>query len=178
MARCASPDITFHEVPEGPHELFLSQQSTLVTRYVSEWIQSQLEVEVGHRLPASPLKNSGSLVSLTGNPFDWRPRGGSPLGSVYGECFDPVLVNLSSFGWKKSQASFRAQMLLGAFCMCVCASVYCVNTYCLQRHTVLQDRPPNCIVLSPWPADYTWRSACSQQFCNSRPRICLLRLRV
>lgn len=85
LQRCASPSITFHEVPEGPHELFLGSESEIVTEYVLDWIQGQVEGEIGQDLSSSPMKKAYSIVSLTGDPFEWTARGLSPLGSVYGK---------------------------------------------------------------------------------------------
>lgn len=85
LGRCASSSITFYEVPEGPHELFLGSDSELVTEYVKDWIQQQLNGDLVQDVTDSPLKKAASLVSLTGNPFEWKPSGSSPYSSVYGK---------------------------------------------------------------------------------------------
>ena len=81
LGRCASPDITMHEVPGGAHELFIGLEREAVTSYVAKWIETQLRQdnasEVSERL-------ASSMVLLTGNPFEWRPQGGTPASSIYG----------------------------------------------------------------------------------------------
>ena len=81
LGRCASPDITMHEVPGGAHELFIGLEREAVTSYVAKWIETQLRQdnasEISERL-------ASSMVMLTGNPFEWRPQGGTPASSIYG----------------------------------------------------------------------------------------------
>ena len=38
LDRCASPDVTMHEVDGGAHELFMGMERELVTQHVISWV--------------------------------------------------------------------------------------------------------------------------------------------
>ena len=83
LDRVASADVTMHEVEGGAHELFIGLERDKVTEYILQWINRQLTADTLSEA-SDRMKKSSSLVSVTGNPFDWRPTGLSPAGSVYG----------------------------------------------------------------------------------------------
>ena len=83
LGRVASADVTMHEVQGGAHELFIGLEREQVTEYILQWVEEQLSPDTMSEA-SNRFAKSRSLVSLTGNPFDWRPAGMSPAGSVYG----------------------------------------------------------------------------------------------
>ena len=72
-----------HEIEGGAHEQFIGLEREKVTDYILQWIDKQLTADTMSEV-SDRMTKSRSLVSVTGNPFDWRPTGMSPAGSVYG----------------------------------------------------------------------------------------------
>lgn len=84
LARVASADVTMHEVQGGAHELFVGLEREQVTDYVIKWVDTQLSIDTASEASTFGMVKSRSLVSVTGNPFEWKPSGMSPASSVYG----------------------------------------------------------------------------------------------
>ena len=83
LSRVASADVTMHEIEGGAHELFIGLEREKVTDYILQWIDKQLTADTLSEA-SERMTKSRSLVSVTGNPFEWRPTGMSPAGSIYG----------------------------------------------------------------------------------------------
>lgn len=86
LERVASADITMHEVQGGAHELFVGLEREQVTEYILQWVDAQLSPDTLSEPSDHRMVKSCSLISVTGNPFEWRPHGMSPASSIYGKC--------------------------------------------------------------------------------------------
>lgn len=108
LDRVASADVTMHEIEGGAHELFIGLEREKVAEYILQWVDKQLAAD-NQSEASEKMTKSRSMVSVTGNPFEWRPTGMSPAGSIYGSllsllslspqrpgrCFDCFICNKS-----------------------------------------------------------------------------------
>ena len=72
-----------HEIEGGAHELFIGLEKEVVTDHILQWVDRQLSPDTLSEA-SGRLYKSCSMVSVTGNPFDWQPAGMSPAESIYG----------------------------------------------------------------------------------------------
>lgn len=96
LSRVASADVTMHEIEGGAHELFIGLEREQVTEHILDWLNGQLSPDTLSEV-SGRLYKSCSMVSVTGNPFDWRPAGMSPAESIYGMPFpmseNPLIIH-------------------------------------------------------------------------------------